>query len=119
MRWRGSRSAPRSTPRGLTSWRPRCTTTYSPSPRQSASTLAHLPPELEEQALGALGLRAEAAGNQVVQRDRHAHFVSVLAGIGATLEKIAVNLRTLQRTEIGEVQEPFSAGQKGSSAMPH
>jgi adenylosuccinate lyase len=57
--------------------------------------------------------------NQVVQRDRHANLVTVLAGLAATMEKIAINLRTLQRTEIGEIQEPFGAGQKGSSAMPH
>ena len=85
----------------------------------AVGNFAHLPPDLEAEVLGDLGLAAELAGNQVVQRDRHAHFVCVLAGIGATLEKIAVNLRTLQRTEIGEIQEPFGAGQKGSSAMPH
>jgi adenylosuccinate lyase len=85
----------------------------------AVGNFAHLPPDLEEEVLRDLGLSAAPVSNQVVQRDRHAHFISVLAGIGATLEKIAVNLRTLQRTEIGEIQEPFGAGQKGSSAMPH
>ncbi len=66
-----------------------------------------------------LGLRPAAVSNQVVQRDRHAQFICSLAQLGATLEKIAINLRTMQRTELGEVQEPFAPGQKGSSAMPH
>jgi adenylosuccinate lyase len=85
----------------------------------AVGNFAHLPPDIEEEVLADLGLSAAPVSNQVVQRDRHAHFICVLAGIGATLEKIAVNLRTLQRTEIGEIQEPFGAGQKGSSAMPH
>ncbi len=85
----------------------------------AVGNFAHLPPDLESEVLKDLSLRAAPVSNQVVQRDRHAHFICVLAGVGATLEKIAVNLRTLQRTEIGEIQEPFSAGQKGSSAMPH
>ncbi len=85
----------------------------------AVGNFAHIPPSLEEQVLGKLGLRPAPVSNQVVQRDRHAHFISVIAGLAATLEKMAVNLRTLQRTEIGEVQEPFGKGQKGSSAMPH
>lgn len=85
----------------------------------AVGNFAHIPPALEEDVLRRLGLQPAPVSNQVVQRDRHAHFISVLAGIGATLEKIAINLRSLQRTEIGEVQEPFHEGQKGSSAMPH
>jgi adenylosuccinate lyase len=61
----------------------------------------------------------EAASTQVVQRDRHAFFMAVVSGIGTTLEKIALEIRHLQRTEIGEVEEPFHPGNQGSSAMPH
>jgi len=85
----------------------------------AVGNFANIPPDLEEQVLKKLGLQPAPVSNQVVQRDRHAAFVCTLAGIGATLEKIAVNLRTGQRTELGEVQEPFAKGQKGSSAMPH
>ena len=66
-----------------------------------------------------LGLKAAPAANQVVQRDRHAHYICAIALIGATLEKIAVEIRHLQRTEVREAEEYFSPGQKGSSAMPH
>jgi adenylosuccinate lyase len=66
-----------------------------------------------------LGLKPALAASQVVQRDRHAHYISTLALIGATLEKIAVEVRHLQRTEVREAEEYFSPGQKGSSAMPH
>lgn len=85
----------------------------------AVGNFAHIPPKVEELVLKKLGLRPAPVSNQVVQRDRHAQFVTTLASLGATLEKIAVNLRTLQRTEIGEAQEPFAEGQKGSSAMPH
>ncbi|MCB1217798.1 adenylosuccinate lyase [bacterium] len=85
----------------------------------AVGNFAHIPPDLEEQILRKLGLQSAPVSNQVVQRDRHAHFVMVLAGLASTMEKIAVNLRSYQRTEIGEVQEPFAKGQKGSSAMPH
>ncbi|MCH7471417.1 adenylosuccinate lyase [bacterium] len=85
----------------------------------AVGNFAYMKPEFEEGVLKRLGLRSAPVSNQIVQRDRHAHFVSVLAGLGATMEKIAVNLRTYQRTEISEVQEAFQPGQKGSSAMPH
>jgi len=85
----------------------------------AVGNFANIPPSIEEQVLSRLSLRAAPVSNQVVQRDRHAYFISVLAGIGGTLEKIAVHLRTGQRTELGEVQEPFGKSQKGSSAMPH
>ena len=85
----------------------------------AVGTLAHLPAEVEEAALGRLGLRAEPIANQVVQRDRHAALLCALAVLGGTLEKIALEIRHLQRTEVREAEEPFSEGQKGSSAMPH
>ncbi len=85
----------------------------------AVGSFAHCPPELEEIVMRELGISPEPASTQVVQRDRHAFLLSVLAVLGGTLEKIAVTLRTLQRTEIGEVAEPFGRGQKGSSAMPH
>jgi len=85
----------------------------------AVGTYAHLDPRVEEKVLAALGLSIEPISSQVVQRDRHAHFFCTLAGLGATIEKIAVNLRHLQRTEVGEAREPFAPGQKGSSAMPH
>ena len=85
----------------------------------AVGTLAHLSPELEEQVLGALGLTPEPAATQVVQRDRYAELLSALALLGASLEKIAVEIRHLQRTEVLEAEEPFLEGQKGSSSMPH
>ncbi len=85
----------------------------------AVGTFAHLSPETEERVMARLGLKAAPAANQVVQRDRHAHYISTLALIGATLEKIAVEIRHLQRTEVREAEEYFSPGQKGSSAMPH
>jgi adenylosuccinate lyase len=85
----------------------------------AVGNFAHIPPQFEEVVLKKLGLRPAAVSNQVVQRDRHAQFICALAMLGATMEKIALNLRTMQRTELGEVQEPFAPGQKGSSAMPH
>jgi adenylosuccinate lyase len=85
----------------------------------AVGNFAHLNPEFEERVLKKLGLHHAPVSNQVVQRDRHAEFICALAQLGATLEKIAINLRAWQRTEIGEVQEPFAPGQKGSSAMPH
>ncbi|MEX2418792.1 MAG: adenylosuccinate lyase [Acidimicrobiia bacterium] len=78
-----------------------------------------VPRSVEERVLGGLGLSAEPAATQVVARDRHATFLSTLAGVGATLEHIAVEIRHLQRSEVAEVAEPFGEGQKGSSAMPH
>ena len=85
----------------------------------AVGTLAHLDPELEEQVLGALGLKPEPAATQVVQRDRHAELLAALALLGASLEKVAVEIRHLQRTEVLEAEEPFAEGQKGSSSMPH
>jgi adenylosuccinate lyase len=85
----------------------------------AVGTAAHLAPALEEQTLARLGLRAEPAATQVVPRDRHAALFSALAGLGASMERIAVEIRHLQRTEVREAEEPFAKGQKGSSAMPH
>jgi len=85
----------------------------------AVGTHAHLSPELEEEVLRSLGLRPEPASTQVVQRDRHAELLSTLALLGASIEKIALEIRHLQRTEVLEAEEPFREGQKGSSAMPH
>jgi adenylosuccinate lyase len=85
----------------------------------AVGTFAHMPPSVEEAACAELGLVPAPAGTQVIQRDRHARLMSFLALLGATLEKIALEIRHLQRTEVLEAEEPFSAGQKGSSAMPH
>ena len=85
----------------------------------SVGTFAHLEPEVEAFVCEKLGLTPDPASTQVVQRDRHAHFISVLAGIGATIEKLATEIRNLQRTEILEAEEGFRKGQKGSSSMPH
>jgi adenylosuccinate lyase len=82
-------------------------------------TYAAVDPFVEEHVCRELGLRPAEAATQVIQRDRHAEYVSALAITGATLEKIAVEIRHLARTEVREVQEPFGPGQKGSSAMPH
>ena len=85
----------------------------------AVGTFAHLDPEVEERVCRKLGLRPAPISTQVIQRDRHAEFLSTLAIITASLEKIALEVRHLQRTEVREAQEPFAAGQKGSSAMPH
>ena len=85
----------------------------------AVGTHATVPPWVEERVCKELGLGVEAISTQVVQRDRHAHFVAVLAGIAASLERFATEIRHLQRTEVGEAQEPFAEGQAGSSAMPH
>ena len=85
----------------------------------AVGTLAHLDPEVETAALARLGLRPEPVASQVVQRDRHAFLMAVLAVLGGTMEKIALELRHLQRSEVREAEEPFAEGQKGSSAMPH
>ncbi|HXG66250.1 MAG TPA: adenylosuccinate lyase [Blastocatellia bacterium] len=85
----------------------------------AVGTFAHLDPEVEERVCAKLGLRPAPISTQVIQRDRHAEFIATLAIIAASLEKIALEVRHLQRTEVREAQEPFSAGQKGSSAMPH
>jgi adenylosuccinate lyase len=80
---------------------------------------SHLGPEMEERICRRLGLNVAPVASQVIQRDRHAHFLSALALVAATLEKIALEIRHLQRTEVREAEEPFSAEQRGSSAMPH
>ncbi len=85
----------------------------------AVGTFAHLPPELEEEVCARLGIGFEPAATQIVQRDRHAALICVLALIAASLEKFAVEFRHLARTEVREVEEEFAAGQKGSSAMPH
>ena len=85
----------------------------------AVGTFEHLSPEVEEYVCKKLGLEPAPVSTQVIQRDRHAEFLSVIALIGASLEKIAVEIRHLQRTEVLEAEEYFSKGQKGSSAMPH
>ncbi len=85
----------------------------------AVGTFAHLTPELEEKICARLGLKAAAISSQVIQRDRHAHYLSTLATIASTLDKIATEIRHLQRTEVREAEEYFSEKQKGSSAMPH
>jgi adenylosuccinate lyase len=80
---------------------------------------ANTDPRVEESALQALGLDREPVATQVVARDRHAALLNAIAGLGATLERFALEVRHLQRTEVREAFEPFAAGQKGSSAMPH
>tara|TARA_Y100000994_G_scaffold245695_1_gene247730 strand:- start:147 stop:1439 length:1293 start_codon:yes stop_codon:yes gene_type:complete len=82
-------------------------------------THATAPPQIEIEVCALLGLKPAPVSNQVIQRDRHAHFMTTLALIAATLEKIATEIRGLQRTEIREVEEPFGDGQTGSSSMPH
>ena len=82
-------------------------------------TYSQLDPELEAEVLAALGLRADPVSTQIVQRDRHAALLAAVAILGGSLERFATEVRNLQHTEIGELQEPFRAGQKGSSAMPH
>jgi|TARA_B110000263_G_scaffold42119_1_gene34048 adenylosuccinate lyase len=85
----------------------------------AVGTYQHLDPEVEEEACKRLGLQAATVSNQVVQRDHHAEYLTSLAIMAASLEKIAVEIRHLQRTEVLEVEEYFQKGQKGSSAMPH
>jgi len=85
----------------------------------AVGTFGHIGPEAEERICARLGLKPAAISSQVIARDRHAAWVSSLAILVATLEKIALEVRHLQRTEVREAEEPFGAGQKGSSAMPH
>jgi adenylosuccinate lyase len=85
----------------------------------AVGTFGHLKPEHEERICAALGLKPALVATQVIQRDRHAAYISTLALIGSTLDKIATEVRHLQRTEVREAQEYFSEKQKGSSAMPH
>jgi adenylosuccinate lyase len=85
----------------------------------AVGNFAHVEPDLEEEVCRELGLTPAAVTTQIVQRDRHAEFCTALAIAAASLEKIALEVRGLQRTEVLEAQEPFAEGQKGSSAMPH
>jgi adenylosuccinate lyase len=85
----------------------------------AVGTFAHLPPSIEADVCRRLRLEPAAVASQVIQRDRHAELLMALAITAASLEKFALEVRGLQRTEIGEVEEPFAKGQKGSSAMPH
>jgi adenylosuccinate lyase len=82
-------------------------------------TYSHVGPDVEAEVLAELGLHADFASTQIVQRDRHAALLTAIAILGGSLERFATEIRNLQHTEIGEVMEPFKAGQKGSSAMPH
>lgn len=85
----------------------------------AVGTFSNIPPAVEEEICKKLGLRPEPIATQVVQRDRHAEYLTALALVSALVEKIAVEFRHLQRTEVLEMEEPFAEGQKGSSAMPH
>jgi adenylosuccinate lyase len=85
----------------------------------AVGTFGHLPPSVEEDVCRTLGLEPAPVSSQVIQRDRHAELLSALAIAASSLEKFALEIRGLQKTEIGEVEEPFAQGQKGSSAMPH
>ncbi|MDP2272876.1 MAG: adenylosuccinate lyase [Archangium sp.] len=85
----------------------------------AVGTFAHLPPSVETFAMQRLGLAADPVTTQIIQRDRHAEFFGALALLGSSIEKFAVEIRHLQRTEVREVEENFTPGQKGSSAMPH
>lgn len=85
----------------------------------AVGTYAHLPPDIEEKVCLKLGLKPAPASSQVLQRDRMAELLTTLALLGSSLEKMAVEIRHLQRTEVLEIEEPFRKGQKGSSAMPH
>ncbi|MFW2388252.1 MAG: adenylosuccinate lyase [Polyangiales bacterium] len=85
----------------------------------AVGTYAHLTPAIEAEALGSIGLRPETASTQVVARDRHAAYVSALGVVAAGIERFATNVRHWQRNEVGEAEEHFKKGQKGSSAMPH
>lgn len=85
----------------------------------AVGTFSNIPPEIEEKVCKRLGLVPEPIATQVIQRDRHAEFMTTLAILAAMIEKISIEIRHLQRTEVREVEEPFTEGQKGSSAMPH
>ena len=85
----------------------------------AVGTMAHLDPKVEKYVCQKMGLKPEPVSTQIVPRDRHSIYFSTLAHVGAGLERIATEIRHLQRTEVNEVEEPFAKGQKGSSAMPH
>ena len=85
----------------------------------AVGTFANIPPQIEDYVCNRLGLKPAEISTQIIQRDRHAHYFTTLAILAGSIEKIAVEIRHLQRTEVGEVEEAFAPGQKGSSAMPH
>ena len=85
----------------------------------AVGTYAHIDPSVERYVCKKLGLKPVPISSQIIQRDRHAFYIAAIAVIASSIEKFAVTIRSLQRTEIGELEEPFSRGQKGSSAMPH
>ncbi|MEA1903997.1 MAG: adenylosuccinate lyase, partial [Actinomycetota bacterium] len=85
----------------------------------AVGTYAHVPPDVEAHVCGSLGISTEPASTQVTARDRHAQYLTTLAIIGASIERMATEIRHLQRSEVGEARESFGKGQKGSSAMPH
>src|SRR6266542_2367624 len=85
----------------------------------AVGTFAHLDPSIEASVCQRLGLQPAPVSSQIIQRDRHAELMTSLAITGASLEKFALEIRGLQKTEIGEIEEPFGKGQKGASAMPH
>ncbi len=85
----------------------------------AVGTYTQLPPSVERRALDLLGLRVEPVSTQILPRDRHAHLIQSLALLASGLDRLAVEIRLLQRTEVGELEEPFTSGQRGSSAMPH
>jgi adenylosuccinate lyase len=85
----------------------------------AVGTYAHVSPKIEARALGVLGLRPETVSTQIVPRDRHAELFAAMALLAAAVERLATNVRHWQRSEVGEAEEAFTAGQKGSSAMPH
>jgi adenylosuccinate lyase len=85
----------------------------------AVGTYAHVPPDVEQHVCQALGLAIEPASTQVTARDRHAQYLQAIALVGASIERMATEIRHLQRSEVSEVAEPFGKGQKGSSAMPH
>ncbi|MGC8603589.1 MAG: adenylosuccinate lyase, partial [Desulfomonilaceae bacterium] len=105
--------------RNLTRWDAALETISVGKISGAVGTYAHLDPEMEAEILASLGLKPAPASNQIIQRDRHAEYCNVLALIASTIEKIATEIRHLQRSEVSEVEEFFHEGQKGSSAMPH
>ncbi len=107
------------TQRGIARVRRACETVSVGKLSGAVGTFAHLDPVIEERVCARLGLKPAPVSSQVVQRDRHAELMSALAIVAASLEQFALEIRGLQKTEIGEVEEPFGKGQKGSSAMPH
>jgi len=85
----------------------------------AVGTFANIPPEIEKYVCEQLDLKPAEISTQIIQRDRHAQYFTALAILAGSIEKMAIEIRHLQRTEVGEAEEPFTSGQKGSSAMPH